>query len=96
VDSGTEVIMACCWNRPIRLPDTLAKRGSALNWLTYDLMGLIGLIILGLVIILVVRLLVIFIPAAVVSFIVWYLTGSTWWTGAAFLVVAALSILRKL
>jgi hypothetical protein len=59
-------------------------------------MGLIGLIILGLVIILVIRLLVIVIPAAIVSFIVWYLTGSTWWAGAAFLIVAALSILKKL
>jgi hypothetical protein len=59
-------------------------------------MGLIGLIILGLVIILLIRLFVILIPAVVVSFIVWYLTGSTWWAGVAFLVVAALSILKKL
>lgn len=62
----------------------------------YDLMGLIGLIVLGLVIILVVRLVLVLIPAAVVAFVVWWLTDSVWWAGLAFLIVAALSILKKL
>ena len=62
----------------------------------YDLMGLIGLIILGLVIVFVVRFVLVLIPAALVSFVVWWLTGSTWWAGLAFLIVAALSILKKL
>jgi len=67
-----------------------------LNWLTYDLLGLIGLIILGLVIVFLIRLVLILLPAAVVAFVVWCLTNNTWWAGIAFLVVAALSILKKL
>ena len=70
--------------------------GGFVNWLGYDLMGLVGLIILGLIIIFIVRLVLILIPAAVVAFVVWFLTGSTWWAGLAFLVVAALSIIKKL
>jgi hypothetical protein len=71
-------------------------RGILLSWFGYDLLGLLGLIVLGLVIILVVRLLLVLIPAALVAFIVWYLTGNTWLAGVAFLVIAALSILKKL
>lgn len=61
-----------------------------------DLLGLIGLIILGLIIIFVIRLLLILIPAALVAFIVWFLTGSLWLAGIAFLVIAALSVFKKL
>ena len=67
-----------------------------MSWLTYDLMGLIGLLILGLVTILLVRLLVVLLPAAVAAFAVWFFTGSTWWAGVAFLFIAALSIIKKL
>jgi len=64
--------------------------------LGFDLLGLIGLIIIGLVIIFVVRLLFMLIPAALVAFVVWFLTDSLWWAGIAFLIIAALSILKKL
>jgi membrane protein YdbS with pleckstrin-like domain len=67
-----------------------------LSLLTYDLMGLIGLIILGLVILLVIRLIIVLIPAAIVAVVVYFLTDSTWWAGLAFLIIAALSILKKL
>jgi len=59
-------------------------------------MGLIGLIIIGLVIIFVVRLLFMLIPAALVALVVWLFTGSMWWAGVAFLLVAALSVFKKL
>lgn len=59
-------------------------------------MGLIGLIILGLVILLVIRLIIVLIPAAIVAVVVYFLTDSTWWAGLAFLIIAALSILKKL
>jgi hypothetical protein len=36
------------------------------------------------------------IPAVLVAFVVWFLTRSLWWTGIAFLIIAALSILKKL
>lgn len=64
--------------------------------LGFDLLGLIGLIIIGLIIIFVIRLLFVLIPAAIIAIIVWFLTGSLWWAGVAFLVIAALSILKKL
>lgn len=67
-----------------------------MSWLGYDLMGLIGMIILGLVIIFIVRLVLVLVPAAVVAFVVYWLTGNTWWAGFAFLIIAALSILKKL
>ena len=60
------------------------------------ILGLIGLIIIGVVIILVVRLLFMLIPAALVAFVVWFLTGNLWWAGVAFLIFAALSVLKKL
>ncbi len=70
--------------------------GILLSWFGYDLLGLIGLIILGLVIIFLARLIIILIPAAVVAFTVWYISnGNTWLAGVAFLVIAALSILKK-
>ncbi|MCK4313580.1 hypothetical protein KAW04_02320 [Candidatus Bathyarchaeota archaeon] len=59
-------------------------------------MGLIGLIIIGLVIIFVIRLLFMLIPAALVALVVWLFTGSLWWAGIAFLLVAALSVFKKL
>lgn len=62
----------------------------------FGLLGLIGLIIIGLIIIFVIRLLFMLIPAALVAFIVWLLTKDLWWTGIAFLIIAALSILKKL
>jgi hypothetical protein len=43
-----------------------------------------------------IRLILVLIPAAIVAFIVWYFTGSGWWAGVAFLVIAALSMLKKL
>jgi len=36
------------------------------------------------------------IPAILVAIVVYFLTGDLFWTGIAFLVVAALSILSKL
>lgn len=63
---------------------------------TNEIWGLIALIIIGLIIIFLIRLILILIPAAIVAFIVWYITRSSWWAGVAFLVIAALSILKKL
>jgi hypothetical protein len=70
----------------------LAVLGSLEN----DVIALIALVILGLIIIFLIRLILILIPAALVAFVVWYLTGSLFWAGIAFLVIAALSVLKKL
>jgi len=66
----------------------------------YDILELIALIVLigiGLVILLfVVKFVLMFIPAAIVAFVVWFFTKSLWLAGIAFLVIAVLSIARKL
>ena len=71
-------------------------RVLCLSLFGYNVLGLIGLVILGLIIVFIIRLVLILIPAIVIALVVWFLTGSTWWAGIAFLVIAALSMLKKL
>jgi hypothetical protein len=66
-----------------------------LSFFGFDVWGLIGLIIIGLVIILVIRLLIVLVPAAIVAIIVYVFTQNLWYAGAAFLLIALLSILKK-
>jgi hypothetical protein len=70
---------------------------SVLGSITLGAIALIVLIIIGLIIILLVKLFLVLIPAALVAIVVFFLTGGDlFWTGIAFLVVAALSLLAKL
>ena len=63
----------------------------------FDLLGFVGLILLGLIIILIIQLLFMIIPAVIVALVVWYITGGDLLlTGVAFLIVAFLSVLKKL
>lgn len=63
----------------------------------FDWTFLIILVVIGLVIIILVKLFLVLIPAILVAIVVYFLTaGDLFWTGIAFLVVAALSVLRKL
>jgi hypothetical protein len=62
----------------------------------FDLIALVVLVIIGIIIILLIRLLLILIPAVLLALVVWFFTGSLFWAGITFLVVAALSILKKL
>jgi hypothetical protein len=63
----------------------------------FDLTLLIILVIIGLIIIILIKLFLVLIPAILVAVVVYFLTGGDlFWTGIAFLVVAALSILAKL
>lgn len=61
-----------------------------------DITFLIILVIIGLIIIILIKLFLVLIPAIIVAVIVWFLTGDLFWTGIAFLAVAALSVLAKL
>jgi hypothetical protein len=61
-----------------------------------DIIALVVLVIIGIIIILLIRLLLMLIPAVLLAIVVWFFTGSLFWTGIVFLVVAALSILKKL
>ena len=62
-----------------------------------DWVFLLILVIIGLVIIVLIKLFLVLIPAILAAILVYFLTGGDlFWTGIAFLVVAALSILAKL
>jgi hypothetical protein len=65
--------------------------------LQFNVIALVVLVIIGIIIILLIRLLLILIPAVLLAIVVWFLTnGSLFWAGITFLVIAALSILKKL
>lgn len=80
------------------------RNEPALNIIPFQLLGpildivvLIILLVIGLaIIVLLVKVFLFVLPAAIVAFIVWFLTGSIFWAGIAFLVVAFLSLLAKL
>ena len=61
-----------------------------------ELIALIALIIIGIIIILLIKLIFMLIPAALIAIAVYMLTHNTWLAGLAFLIVAALSILKSL
>ncbi len=69
---------------------------SSLGLGGFDIGFLIVLVIIGLVIIILIKLFLVLIPAILAAVVVYFLTGDLFWTGIAFLVVAALSILAKL
>ena len=59
-----------------------------------DVVFLFLLLIIGLVIIILVAKFLLFVlPAGIIAFVVWFLTGSIFWAGVAFLVVALISLL---
>jgi hypothetical protein len=62
----------------------------------FDIAALVILVIIGIIIILLIRLLLMLIPAVLLALVVWFFTGSLFWAGITFLIVAALSLLKKL
>jgi hypothetical protein len=64
--------------------------------LQFDIMALVVLVIIGIIIILLIRLFLMLIPAVLLALVVWFFTGSLFWAGITFLVVAALSLLKKI
>jgi hypothetical protein len=69
---------------------------SSLGLGGFDIAFLVILVIIGLIIVILIKLFLVLIPAILVAVVVYFLTGDLFWTGVAFLVVAALSILSKL
>ena len=61
-----------------------------------DIVALVVLVIIGIIIILLIRLLIVLIPAVLLALVVWFVTGSLFWAGITFLIITALSILKKL
>ena len=62
----------------------------------FDIIALVVLVVIGIIIILLIRLLLILIPAVLLALLIWFFTGSLFWAGITFLIVAALSLLKKL
>jgi len=60
------------------------------------IIALIILVIIGLIVVVFVKFLLMLIPAILVAIVVYFLTGDLFWTGIAFLLVALLSLLRKI
>ena len=57
----------------------------------------IVLVIIGLIVIILIKLFIVLIPAIIVAIIVYFLTaGNLFWAGLAFLIVALLSLVRKI
>ena len=65
---------------------------SILELLIFAALVIIGIMIL----IFLIKLVFWLIPAAIVAFIVWFLTSSLWLAGIAFLIIAALSLIRRI
>lgn len=62
----------------------------------FDFIALVLLVVIGLfIIVVVVKLIVFLLPAAVVAFVVWFLTGSLFLAGIAFLVIAVISAAKR-
>jgi hypothetical protein len=54
------------------------------------------LLIIGIaIIILIVKILLFILPATIIALVVWLLTGSLFWAGAAFLIIAFLALLKR-
>ena len=69
---------------------------SVLGSITNDLAFFLILVIIGVIIVVIIGLLIMFLPAILLAAVVWLLTGSVFWAGIVFLVVAALSLIKKL
>ena len=62
----------------------------------YGLALLFLLLIIGIVIIILIAKVFLFIlPAGIIALVVWFLTGSLFWAGLAFLVIGFISLLRR-
>jgi hypothetical protein len=64
--------------------------------LIFDIAILLILLVVGLIIIVVIsKVLLFFLPAAIIAAVVWFLTGSFFWAGVAFLVIAVISVFKR-
>jgi hypothetical protein len=61
-----------------------------------DIIALVVFVVIGIIIIMLIRFLIMLIPAVLLAAVVWFFTGSLFWAGITFLVIAALSVLKKL
>jgi hypothetical protein len=77
---------------PISIPLVL---GSVFGVPVIDLLLGFGLLVIGAFVIMIIGALIFLLPAAILAFVVWFLTGSMFWAGVVFLVIAIISLLKK-
>lgn len=64
--------------------------------LLFELIALLFLVVIGIIIIIVVaKVLLFFLPAAIIALVVWFLSGSLFWSGVAFLIIAFISVVKR-
>jgi hypothetical protein len=62
----------------------------------FEIIALLILLVIGLLIlVLIIKVIFLFLPAAIVAIVVWFLTGSLFWAGVAFLIIAVISIIGR-
>jgi hypothetical protein len=60
-----------------------------------ELLAFLALLVVGLLLIMVIGALIFLLPAVILAVVVWFLTGSVFWAGVVFLVIAVISLLKK-
>jgi hypothetical protein len=69
--------------------------GSVFGVPVIDLLMGFALLVVGVTVIMIIGALIFLLPAAILAVVVWFLTGSMFWAGVIFLVIAVISLLRK-
>ncbi len=73
---------------PIPLPSGLPP--------LFDLVVLLVLLIIGIfILVLIIKVIFLILPPAIVAIVVWFLTGSLFWAGVAFLIIMVISIIGR-
>jgi hypothetical protein len=69
--------------------------GSVFGVPVIDLIMGFGLLVIGVIVIMIIGALIFLLAAAILAFVVWFLTGSMFWAGVIFLVIAVISLVKK-
>ncbi len=64
--------------------------------LLFDIIALLLLLVVGIIVMVVIaKVLLFFLPAAIIAVVVWFLSGSLFWAGVAFLAIAVISVFKR-
>jgi hypothetical protein len=80
---------------PISAALSLIPSGSVFGIPMVDIVFGFALLVVGIIVIMLIGALIFLLPAAILAVIVWFLTGSMFWAGVVFLVIAVISLLKK-
>ena len=60
-----------------------------------ELLAFLALLVVGFLLITIIGALIFLLPAVILAAVVWFLTGSLFWAGVVFLIIAVISLLKK-